>query len=91
MTTSGSGTTPTTVEVNGYALREIRIRTGVDAGRCALAVGIDRSYLSRIETGARVRVSPSTLIGLLDVLGIKDRRAILANPHGPSADAGRPE
>ena len=74
-------TTPNTVEINGFAVREIRIRSGMDAGPCAEESGIDRSYLNRLETGARVRVSPSTLAGLLAALQISDRRAILANPH----------
>ncbi|GAA3238341.1 helix-turn-helix transcriptional regulator [Actinocorallia longicatena] len=86
-----SNTTPTTVEVNGFAFREIRIRSGVDAGPCAAAAGIDRSYLSRLETGARVRVSPSTLARLLEALQIRDRRAILADPHGTPSDATETE
>lgn len=83
-----NATTPNTVEINGFAYREIRIRSGMDAGPCADEAEIDRSYLNRLETGARVRVSPSTLARLLAVLQISDRRAILANPHADVVEVG---
>lgn len=76
--------TPTTVEVNGFALREIRVRSGIDTAPCAATIGISRPYLAKIETGARVQVSPSVFHAMLAALQIRDRRAILANPHGPA-------
>lgn len=79
-------TTPPTVAVNGFAFREIRIRSGIDALPCAEAVGIDRSYLNRIENGARVRVRPAVFAGMVRALGLADRRAILADPHGNPID-----
>ena len=83
--------TPTTIEVNGFAFREIRIRSGVDIGPCADQVGISRPYLSRLELGDRVRVSPRVFSALLQTLQINDRRAILADPHGPGIDLDEEE
>lgn len=79
-------TTPPTIAVNGFAFREIRVRSGIDAGPCAEAVGVDRSYLNRLETGARLRVSPSVFAAMVRALGLGDRRAILADPHGEPVD-----
>lgn len=70
------------IEVNGFSIREIRVRSGINTAPFAEQVGVDRSYLSRLETGARIRVSPAVFAAILDALGIKDRRAILAHPHG---------
>lgn len=77
-------TRTTVIEVNGPAVREIRTRSGINTASLAEAIDVDRSYLSRLETGARRRVSPTVFTAILRALGIKDRRAILANPH--SAD-----
>jgi transcriptional regulator with XRE-family HTH domain len=79
--------TPPTVEINGFAVREIRMRSGIDAAPCAELAGIDRSYLNRLETGVRIRVSPSVLARLMGALQLSDRRAILANPHTAASDA----
>jgi transcriptional regulator with XRE-family HTH domain len=76
----------TTIEVNGFAYREIRIRSGIDIAPCAESAGISRPYLARLELGARVRVSPPVFQNLLRALQITDRRAILANPHGEAID-----
>ncbi len=48
----------------------------------ASQVEVTRSYLAKIELGHSVRVSPKVFLALLNALGIKDRRALLANPHG---------
>jgi transcriptional regulator with XRE-family HTH domain len=78
--------TPTNIEVNGFAIREIRIRSGIGVGPCADQAGISRPYLARIELGARIRVSPGTLAGLLSALQVADRRAILSNPHADAVE-----
>lgn len=74
--------TPTTVEVNGFAVRELRIRSGMEvldlAGKC----GVQRAYIAKIELGHSRRVSPKVYKALLDALTIHDRRTLLANPHG---------
>lgn len=69
------------VEVNGFAFREIRVRSGIDTEPCAKDIGISRAYLANIELGHRVRVKPSVFNAMLNALGITDRRAILSHPH----------
>jgi transcriptional regulator with XRE-family HTH domain len=78
--------TDPTIEVNGFAYREIRMRSGVDTEPCAKAIGISRAYLANIELGQRVRVKPSVFTGMLNALQIRDRRAILADPHSLPVD-----
>ncbi|WP_158578433.1 helix-turn-helix domain-containing protein [Spongiactinospora rosea] len=80
------GTTPTTIGVNGFALRELRVRSGWDTKPFAATIGISRPYLVRIELGERQRVSPSVFAAMLRALQLKDRRAILADPHGVATD-----
>lgn len=74
------------IEVNGFALREIRMRSGIDTAPCAQEAGISRSYLTQIELATRVRVSPATFAAIIRVLAITDRRALLADPHGEAID-----
>lgn len=81
-----ANTPPTTIEVNGFAFREIRVRSGMDIAPCAAEIGISRPYLARIEYGERVRVRPSVFVAMLRVLQISDRRAILSNPLGDPID-----
>lgn len=78
-------TTSTTVEVNGYALRELRIRSGLGVAELADQVGVKRPYIAKIELGHSTRVSPRVFNALLASLSINDRRALLANPHGAAA------
>lgn len=75
-------TTATTIEVNGFALRELRIRSGLGVAELAQQVGVQRPYIAKIELGHSRRVSPKVFNGLLAALSINDRRALLANPHG---------
>jgi transcriptional regulator with XRE-family HTH domain len=75
-------TTPTTVEVNGYAIRELRIRSGLGVAELAQQVGVTRAYIAKIELGHSRRVSPKMFAALLASLSIQDRRSLLANPHG---------
>lgn len=74
--------TATTVEVNGFALRELRIRSGLGVADLAEQVGVQRPYIAKIELGHSRRVSPKVFNALLSTLTINDRRALLANPHG---------
>lgn len=78
-------TTHTTVEVNGYALRELRVRSGIGVADLAETVGVKRPYIAKIELGHSQRVSPKVYNALLAALAITDRRVLMANPHG-SAD-----
>lgn len=72
----------TSVEVNGFAAREIRVRSGIEIAAMAEQIGIQRSSLANIELGHRPRVSPKVFNALLAALSITDRRVLLANPHG---------
>jgi transcriptional regulator with XRE-family HTH domain len=73
--------TPTTVDINGFALREIRVRSGIGVLELAGQVGVQRPYIAKIELGHSQRVSPKVFNALLSALSIQDRRVLLANPH----------
>lgn len=79
-------TTPTTIEINGYAVRELRIRSGLGVQELAAQIGVTRAYVAKIELGHSRRVSPKTYNALLSALSIHDRRSLLCNPHGEAAD-----
>lgn len=72
---------PTTIEINGYALRELRIRSGVEIAPLSKQVGIHRASMANLELGHRQRVSPKVFNAILSALAITDRRVLLANPH----------
>lgn len=78
--------TATTIEVHGPALREIRVRSGLGVAELAEAVGVQRPYIAKIELGHSRRVSPRVFNALIAALGIKDRRAVMANPYGASLE-----
>lgn len=73
------------VEVNGFALREIRLRSAVQISALATQVGVTRAYLTKIELGYSPRVSPAVFQAIIGALGIGDRRALLASPHAGGA------
>lgn len=75
-------TTQTTIEVNGYALRELRVRSGIGVADLAKQVGVQRPYIAKIELGHSKKVSPKVYNALLSALAITDRRVLMANPHG---------
>lgn len=73
---------PTTaIPINGPALREIRIRTGVSVAGLAAEVGIGRPYLTKIELGTSKRVSEQVFDSIVNALRITDKRALM----GPAA------
>lgn len=74
-------TTPTTYEVNGYAVREFRKRKGLGVAELAQQVGVQRPYVTKIELGHSQRVSPRVFQALVQALAVSDFRALLANPH----------
>lgn len=78
---------PTTVEINGFALRELRMRSGLGVAQLAEQVGVQRPYIAKIELGHSRRVSPKVFNALLAALTITDRRVLLANPHGTQVAA----
>ena len=73
-----------TVDINGYALREIRVRSGIGVRQLSEQIGKDRTYISKIENG-HPRVSAEVYNSILAALQIEDRRVLLAAPH-PAAE-----
>ena len=73
--------TSSTIEVNGYALRWGRKLMALSPQQLADAIGRDRTYVVKVETGAVTRVSIETFDSLVAALHLEDRRAILARPH----------
>ncbi|MFH8751033.1 helix-turn-helix domain-containing protein [Streptomyces rimosus] len=63
---------PATYQVNGAAIRAIRMRQGLALRETARAAGISRSYLQRLETGTRRRMRPDTYAPLRNYLGATD-------------------
>jgi len=78
--------TPTTIEIHGPALREIRVRSGMGVAELAAAVGVNRPYIAKLELGHSRRVSPKVFNALVAALTITDRRAIIANPYGAAVE-----
>lgn len=74
--------TKTTVEINGFVVRALRIRDGLGVQGLADRVGVKRPYIAKIELGHSQRVSPKVFNALLAAFSIDDRRVLLANPHG---------
>ena len=70
--------TGSVVEIHGYALRVIREARGRATAEVANALGVDRSYIARIELGYARRVSKVFYSRLLAELQISDYRALLA-------------
>ena len=75
---STEATDRSTVEVHGYALRVIREARGRKVAELAEALGVDRSYIARIETGNSRRVSAVFYNKLLAEIQVDDYRALLA-------------
>ncbi len=76
--------TRSVVEIHGYALRVIREARGRKVAELAQALDVDRSYITKIETGHSRRVGAAFYNALLIELKIEDFRALLAT--APSRD-----
>lgn len=66
------------MEIHGYALRIIREARGRKTAELADSLGVDRSYIAKIETGHSRRVSAPFYNALLIELKVDDYRALLA-------------
>lgn len=75
-----------TVDINGYALRVIRVLSGVSVRQLATEIGKDRTYIAKIENG-HPRVSAAVYNSILAALKIEDRRVLLSAPHAEDAAA----
>ena len=69
----------------GWNLRRLRVEQGLSQERLALAAGIDRAYVGRVERG-RENVTITTLEALAQALGV----AVAALFVVPEPDAPRP-
>lgn len=74
-----------TVEIHGIALRVIRESRGRKTAELAQSLGVDRSYVAKIETGHSRRVSTTFYSALLNELQIADYRALLVNPYAAAS------
>ena len=72
---------PSSVAINGFALRVIRERTGIKVADLAAALEVDRSYITKIEIGTSKRVGVDLYRRLLQHLSIEDHRTLLALPN----------
>ena len=66
------------MDIHGYALRVIREARGRKVAELAEALEVDRSYITKIETGHSRRVGKAFYSRLLAELQIEDYRALLA-------------
>lgn len=66
------------MEINRFALREIRERSGVSVTRLAEQAGVKQAHLSNIEAGRR-KASPELAVALAKALKC-ELPAILADP-----------
>lgn len=71
----------------GATLRELRQRRGLSQRDLAAAAGIDRTYVSYVETSGRTP-SPTTLAALATALGLNagERAVLLVTAAGLSRD-----
>lgn len=75
---------PPTFQVNGAAIRSIRMDAGIDISQLAAEIGITASYLSRIEVGtASGRMKPRTYIRLRTALNATDKQLLIAPGETP--------
>lgn len=69
-----------TVDIQGFALRVIREARGRKTAELAESLQVDRSYITKIETGHSRRVSRVFYARLLAELSIDEYRALMARP-----------
>ncbi|GHB56071.1 hypothetical protein GCM10010331_49960 [Streptomyces xanthochromogenes] len=73
---------PATFEVNGAAIRTIRMQAGLGVHQLAQVVGVDDSYLRKLETGARTRMRPERYTALRTALNATDTQLLRDPPRG---------
>ena len=71
---------PPAVKVNGAALRAIRELREVSCTSLAKAIGVDVSFLARIERGEKLGINRESFERTVFALGI-DPRAIMLDPY----------
>lgn len=68
-----------TVEVDGAAIRRIRLLSGMEMGDLAGRAGITPNYLCRIETGSRRNLGPRVYAAIRNHLGATDDQLLASN------------
>lgn len=74
---------PPTFEVDGTAIREERMRAGLEISEVAEVAGISRRYLSHLENGTRCRMRPSRYVALRAALNSTDVRLLATQRTTP--------
>ena len=73
-------------KINGHALRAMRIAAGLSQATLAVKAGLDHSYVSRLENGARKGVNGQAIDGLAAALGVPvDALTAFSAPIEPQA------
>lgn len=70
------------ITINGPAVREMRKHVGITPARLAAEVDVSVEYIRKIELGHSRTVSPEVYDKLCYALRLRDRRILLADPHG---------
>ena len=61
---------PPTFQVNGAAIRTVRMKAGLSTERAASSAGISRRYLNHLENGYRTHMRPEPYARLRTALGL---------------------
>ncbi len=74
---------PPTFQVNGAAIRTIRMSAGLSTFETAKRAGISRRYLNHLENGYRANMRPGRYAALRTALGLTpdDQRLLARPPH----------
>lgn len=73
----------------GWNLRQLRVAKGLSQERLALATGIDRAYVGRVERGEE-NVTINVVAALADVLAVAVADLFAMPPPGASLPAALP-
>lgn len=74
---------PPTFEVNGTAIRTIRMHLGLDLAECSRQAGISKSFLTQLELGLKRHMRPPTYTALRTVLKATDRQLLAPHEDSP--------
>ncbi|MFG3154263.1 helix-turn-helix domain-containing protein [Streptomyces sp. NPDC048219] len=75
-----------TYEVDGAAIRRLRMARGIQIADLARTARITRSYLTRLETGVRRQMRPPTYLALRTALGIDANDTQLLAQREPNTE-----
>ncbi|MDT9688152.1 helix-turn-helix transcriptional regulator [Streptomyces sp. P9(2023)] len=75
-----------TYEVDGAAIRKIRMSRGIKIADLARNARISRSYLTRLEIGVRTNMRPPTYAALRTALELDPEDEQLLAPREPNTE-----